>query len=628
MLNPKYLVFIVLSLTLTAAALFHPRLESVLVTPDNGKTVALSASRGTPASGSDLCRGWPVNLQAPGAGFPYTPTVYDADGDGADEIFLTGGDTFGLKGDGSFLPGWPTQDHQYMGYGTNACKPGPAAADVDGDGDHEIFWTERDWYAGSSYMWCFNARNFDGSNLPNFPQLAPGGYSNALDTPCVLADTDGDGDLEAWAAHTLGNNFTHYRVSALDHRGNLLFTTDLNTSENILSLYHGDLEGDGVEEIFSVSWLDPNFRLHAFDGSGNVKPGYPVTLFTMPSGGYSMFGPPVPVDLDEDGDLEILFGYNQSSTSRAACRHHDGTGMAGFPVVIATSSQLFYLGLGDLNGDGDPELLALENHLGGNYRAFAYDVTTGTILPGWPFDVPNWPKGFPGVVDVDGNGLQDVCFVTDGGELYAVSFTGQLIAGFPKTLSNASISGVAAGDIDGDGLFELVAATWDGWVYAWDTPSKVLPGRADWPLRGVNPRTSGVYGTAPLNLPLVADTDVISESSGGTVNLRLDAGPANGNRNYILLGSVSGTSPGTPLPGGFITLPLNWDVFTDVVLLFLNTPVFTDFLGKLDGKGEATAQINAPPLPPGSAGLVLYFAFCLNNPFDFASNPLEIDIVP
>ena len=43
---------------------------------------------GGPVRDPDLREGWPVYLATPGAGFPYTPTLYDADGDGADEIFL------------------------------------------------------------------------------------------------------------------------------------------------------------------------------------------------------------------------------------------------------------------------------------------------------------------------------------------------------------------------------------------------------------------------------------------------------------------------------------------------------------------------------------------------------------
>ncbi len=93
----------------------------------------------------DARTGWPVNLNAPGAGFHYTPTPYDADHDGADEIFLTGGHTFALRG--------------------------------------------------------------DGSNLPGFPQQAPDDLSNALDVPFVLGDVDGDEDLEAWGPHSRGNNW-------------------------------------------------------------------------------------------------------------------------------------------------------------------------------------------------------------------------------------------------------------------------------------------------------------------------------------------------------------------------------------------------------------------------------------
>ncbi len=498
-------VIILLSSAAAAGASAAPQVDVGAWTPDGGTAVGHYPAPGVKAISHQarpviyepgLCFGWPVYLAPPGAGFPYTPTLWDADGDGADEIFLTGGHTFGLKGDGTFLPGWPTQEMQYMGYGTNGNKPGPSIADLENDGSVEILWTERDWWAGSSYLWCFNGKNLDGTDMPGFPQEAPDDYSNALDTPFVLGDTDGDGDLEAWGAHTLGNTFVHYRISGFDHQGNRLFTTDLDPDENTLSLYFGNLDGDGVNEMFAVSLLDGAYRLHVFDEYGGEAPGYPIVLHTL-SSAYNMFGPPVPADLDDDGDLEILLGYWGGGVSSAACYHHDGASYDIFPVQIATSSQLFYLGLGDVTGDGGPELIALENHLSGDYRVFVIDVTTGSMLPGWPFGVPDWPKGFPAVVDVDADGVQDVCFTTGGGELYAVSGEGALTDGYPKHLFGDSISGVAAGDIDGDGRYELVAATWDGWVYAWNTPTVVSADNADWPMRGVNARNTGVFGDRP-----------------------------------------------------------------------------------------------------------------------------------
>lgn len=74
---------------------------------------------------------WPVDLQSPIAGYPYTPTLYDADRDGAAEIFVTGGETFAIRGDGSFAPGWPTVEMPEAGYGTTGNLPGPSVASLE-----------------------------------------------------------------------------------------------------------------------------------------------------------------------------------------------------------------------------------------------------------------------------------------------------------------------------------------------------------------------------------------------------------------------------------------------------------------------------------------------------------------
>lgn len=133
------------------------------------------------------------------------------------------------------------------------------------------------------------------------------------------------------------------------------------------------------------------------------------------------------------------------------------------------------------------------------------------------------------------------------------------------------------------------------------------------------------HGTGPLAL----DTNQIPASTGGTVNFTLEAGAAYGNRNYFLLGSASGTTPGLPLPGGQATLPLNWDAFTDLVLVLANTAVFPSIQGAFDGGGSASAQMNAlKPLPSSVVGLHLHFAYLLYNPYDLVSNAAGIEIIP
>lgn len=111
------------------------------------------------------------------------------------------------------------------------------------------------------------------------------------------------------------------------------------------------------------------------------------------------------------------------------------------------------------------------------------------------------------------------------------------------------------------------------------------------------------------------------------MNFTLTAGAAQANRDYAMLGSVTGTTPGFPLPGGMVVMPLNFDLFTQVMIPLLNSAMFPGFMGTTDGTGVATAQLVAPP-SPAAVGLTLDFAYMLYYPFDFVSNPVSVQVLP
>jgi hypothetical protein len=150
-------------------------------------------------------------------------------------------------------------------------------------------------------------------------------------------------------------------------------------------------------------------------------------------------------------------------------------------------------------------------------------------------------------------------------------------------------------------------------------------------------RTDGVVDSGTVDMGyhygdflfpwLQADTFAIPEITGGTANFLLLAGVENANRTYILLGGITGTDPGTPLPGGKTTLPLNWDFFTNVVLQYVNSPVFKNFMGTLNSNGSGTAQLNIGPVP-GVAPMTMHFAYALNGPWNFVSGSIAVEIVP
>lgn len=143
-------------------------------------------------------------------------------------------------------------------------------------------------------------------------------------------------------------------------------------------------------------------------------------------------------------------------------------------------------------------------------------------------------------------------------------------------------------------------------------------------LRDTTPCDYDCYSDFGFNKGLTVSSAGFPADSGGIVYFTLNPGIDNANRNYALFGCASGTSPGLPLPGGHAVLPINWDVLTDVILQNANvSPVFMNFIGKIDATGMAKAQLNCPPIP-GFGGTRLNFAFAMNNPFDYASNPVTV----
>jgi len=131
----------------------------------------------------------------------------------------------------------------------------------------------------------------------------------------------------------------------------------------------------------------------------------------------------------------------------------------------------------------------------------------------------------------------------------------------------------------------------------------------------------------PYELSLDAECRILEESQGGTITFSLFAGSAQAGRNYMLLGGVTGLAPGTLLPGGHAQLPINWDLFSDLVLAMINTPIFQDFSGTLDTEGRGIAVLDTLGSIPGTAGIRMSFAYGVFPPWDFASNPVMITIM-
>jgi hypothetical protein len=86
----------------------------------------------------------------------------------------------------------------------------------------------------------------------------------------------------------------------------------------------------------------------------------------------------------------------------------------------------------------------------------------------------------------------------------------------------------------------------------------------------------------------------------------MDPGPLFQFTEYHVLGSLSGTTPGTDFY--FENVPINYDLFTLATIYEANGPIFPGFTGNLDASGAATAQLVSGPLPPALIGVQMDFA--------------------
>lgn len=352
-------------------------------------------------------------------------------------------------------------------------------------------------------------------------------------------------------------------------------------------------------------------------------------------------------DVNNDGYLDIIAGDFSANQSAGAAYLflNSPTGLASTPQVLQEASMLSigFFGFsiaaaGDVNADGYSDVVV-------GARSFA----TGSEREGAAFVYLGNPSGLSTVSTSLGNvgarrGMDFGWNVAGRGDLNADGYDDVLVSapGFVTPLLGqvgrvyayfGSPSGVSVQpQWFTDGLHQD-ARIGNGLSYAGDVDSDgfddLLVGAPYFGLQGDFAGQVTLYqGLGPL---LAASTSTVSLLSGGTVQLQVTAGSRMANKAYFLLGTGSGTTPGTPFGGSVI--PLNFDPYF-VLTASAQAGLLSGGLGLIDGSSRATAQFIVPPnTNPAFLGVTLHHACLL---FDLpgttalvgVSHPIALTAVP
>lgn len=456
-----------------------------------------------------------------------------------------------------------------------------------------------------------------------------------------VGDLDGDGLAEVAIAAPLGNGGngagsgvvriyrasdgmllrTHGGDSAGDHFGWSISDC-------------GDLDGDGVTDMIVGAVDDDNQgsssgSVRAFSGTTGVA------LYTVngPSAnllfGYACTGLD---DWDGDHVVDIAVGAPGTAALNQPGQVFVFSGASGAPLVTLTgvgNKDAFGISVdnaGDVDADGLSDLIVgapqTNSHLRGYIRVFS---PAGSALL---FDIAGdsnddrFGCAVAGAGDVNSDGKADLFVGASGDDDVGAECGSARILSGQSGLAIATIYGATAGALLGDALDGALDLNGDA------IGDLVIGSSGD----AVNGSNSGAaQAISGATLPLVAGAHIASLSASDIQDLALDAGSAHAGRPYTILGSTSGTLPGTPFGG--LVVPLVRDrYFGYTTHLQIHGPI-QNAHGVLDAAGQASAQFdaNALPAPALWIGVTFYHAYVVDNGAGgtlLASNAVPVTIVP
>ncbi|WP_026903893.1 FG-GAP-like repeat-containing protein [Pedobacter glucosidilyticus] len=347
-------------------------------------------------------------------------------------------------------------------------------ADLDGDGKPDLIVSNNNENTISIYHNTSSNGSINSASYTSKVDFATGSNPFFIS----ISDIDGDGKPDIIVPNSNSSSISIFRntsttgsISSSSFAARVDFTLGSSTP---LSVAIGDLDGDGKVDIATsnVSGSQNNISvLRNTSTAGNITSASfaPKVDFFVGFNPYTI----VAADLDGDGKLDLAtanFGSNNISVLRnTSTTGSINSSSFASKVDFITSDLPAFLNVGDLDGDGKSDLV-VTNFNSNDFSVFHNTSTTGSITSGSFAAKVDFTTGSTSssiaIGDLNGDGKPDLAVVNGGQNtvsLYRnVSSTGSITSGSfsPKIdfITGGGPQSVAIGDLDGDGKPDLAVA--------------------------------------------------------------------------------------------------------------------------------------------------------------------------
>ena len=357
-------------------------------------------------------------------------------------------------------------------FSTGSSPNSVAIGDLDGDGKPDLVVANSGSNTVSVYLNTATSGSINTSSFAPKVDFVTGLGNGLGPTSVIIGDLDGDGKPDLAIANFSGNAVTILRNTASSGSigtGSFAARVDFIVSSPY-SLAIGDLDGDGKPDLAVASYSSNTvsiLRNTSISGSIDASSFAAKVGFTTGTG-------PINVaigDLDGDGKPDLAVA-NNTSGSVSILRNTATIGSIGVSSFAAkqdftSGTQTYFLTIGDLDGDGKPDL-AVANQSSGTISLFRNTSTSGSFGAGSfasKVDFTCTGSVSVAIADLDGDGKPDLVATSNSNTLSVfrnIATNGSIgtssFAAKVDFATGTAPTSVAIGDVDGDGRPDLVAA--------------------------------------------------------------------------------------------------------------------------------------------------------------------------
>lgn len=306
-----------------------------------------------------------------------------------------------------------------------------------------------------------------------FPNTSSGGsfsLGTRLDFPAAgnsheaaaTGDLDGDGKTDFVITNSYNpNSVSVYRNTGTGNTISFASKIDYAADNGPYSMAIGDLNGDGKPDLAIANNGGSTINVYINTSTpGNISFGAKTDL----SAGTNPYSVAIN-DLDGDGKPELAVTSQGSSSALAVLRNTSTGGVVSFSaaITVATFGGPFVVAIGDLDNDGKPDLAAAS--AGANAAVVVRNTSTaGTLSFAAPqnFTTGNYPVCVS-IADLNGDGQPELIatnrFSNSVSVLRNTSTAGAMAFDAPVSYAvNADPFFAAVGDLDGDGRPDIAVA--------------------------------------------------------------------------------------------------------------------------------------------------------------------------